>query len=95
VFVDGLVHITALGNDYFHFDAARHQLLGDRTRASFRLGDAVRVRVMRVDLDEAQIDFELAAKPEPGADRSGRSAAQPGKRSPKRGAKRGKRRRKR
>ncbi|UCH53405.1 MAG: S1 RNA-binding domain-containing protein, partial [Pseudomonadota bacterium] len=63
VFVDGLVHITALGNDYFHFDATRHQLSGERTRMRFRLGDAVRVRVMRVDLDEAQIDFELASKP--------------------------------
>jgi ribonuclease R len=63
VFVDGLVHITALGNDYFHFDAARHQLLGERTRMSFRLGDPQRVRVVRVDLDEAKIDFELAATP--------------------------------
>jgi ribonuclease R len=63
IFVDGLVHITALGNDYFHFDAARHQLLGERTRVSFRLGDRQRVRVVRVDLDEAKIDFELAAAP--------------------------------
>ncbi|MHB8407482.1 MAG: ribonuclease R [Acidiferrobacterales bacterium] len=59
VYVDGLVHITALGNDYYHFDASRHRLVGDRTRRVFRLGDPVRVRVVRVDLDEAKIDFEL------------------------------------
>jgi ribonuclease R len=60
IFIDGLVHITALGNDYFDFDKARHQLVGSRTRKHFRLGDPVRVRVVRVSLDEARIDFELA-----------------------------------
>jgi ribonuclease R len=59
VYVDGLVHITALGNDYYHFDAAHHRLMGERTRQIYRLGDKVRVRVMRVDLDETKIDFEL------------------------------------
>ena len=59
IYVDGLVHITALGNDYYHFDAAKHRLVGDRTRRTFRLGDRVRVRVVRVDLDEAKLDFEL------------------------------------
>lgn len=59
VYVDGLVHITGLGNDYFHFDAAQHRLTGDRTRVTYRLGDTVRVRVARVDLDEARIDFDL------------------------------------
>jgi len=58
-YVDGLVHITALGNDYYHFDAAHHRLMGERTRQIYRLGDKVRVRVMRVDLDETKIDFEL------------------------------------
>ena len=64
VFVDGLVHITALSNDYFHFDAAKRRLLGERTRRSYRLGDPMRVRVMRVDLDEARIDFEPAGEPQ-------------------------------
>jgi ribonuclease R len=59
VFVDGLVHVTALGNDYYHFDAGKHRLMGERTRSVFRLGDAVRVRVVKVDLDEAKLDFEL------------------------------------
>jgi len=59
VHVDGLVHITALGNDYFRFEPKHHRLMGERTRQVFRLGDKVRVRVVRVDLDEAKIDFEL------------------------------------
>ncbi len=63
VYVDGLVHITALGNDYYHFDAAHHRLMGERTRQIFRLGDKVRIRVVRVDLDETKIDFELANVP--------------------------------
>lgn len=66
VFVDGLVHITALGNDYFHFEPKHHRLMGERTRRIFRLGDKVRVRVVRVDLDEAKIDFELIGTPSTG-----------------------------
>lgn len=62
VYVDGLVHVTALGNDYFHFDAPKHRLVGERTHQTFRLGDPLRVRVVRVDLDEMRIDFELVGK---------------------------------
>lgn len=60
VYVEGLVHVSELGKDYFHFDAARHHLLGERTSRRFRLGDRVRVRVARVDLDSTKIDFVLA-----------------------------------
>ncbi len=56
IFVDGLVHITALQNDYYHFDPVRHQLKGEKGR-NFRLGDPVTVQVARVDLDERKIDF--------------------------------------
>ncbi len=59
IFVEGLVHVTALGNDYFHFDPVGHRMQGERTRVVFRLGDRVRVQVARVDLDERKIDFEL------------------------------------
>ena len=62
IFVEGLVHVTSLGNDYYHFDPERHLLMGERTNQSFRLTDEVRVRVARVDLDEARIDFELLEK---------------------------------
>lgn len=59
IFVEGLVHISNLGQDYFHFDPISHQLIGERSNARFRLGDAVVVTVVRVDLDERKIDFEL------------------------------------
>ena len=61
VYVEGLVHVTELGNDYFHFDTAKHQMLGERTATRFRLGDRVRVRVVRVDLETTRIDFALEA----------------------------------
>ena len=60
VYVEGLVHVSELGQDYFHFDAAKHHLMGERTHKRFRLGDRVRVEVARVDLDTARIDFTLA-----------------------------------
>jgi ribonuclease R len=62
IFVEGLVHVTALPGDYYHFDPVHHRLAGERTGRSFRLGDTVEVRVMRVDLDERKIDFEMAEK---------------------------------
>jgi len=63
VYVEGLVHISALPGDYYHFDAPKHRVLGERSGRSFRLGDIIEVQVMRVDLDEKKIDFELADEP--------------------------------
>jgi ribonuclease R len=62
IYVEGLVHISNLGQDYFHFDPTSHQLKGERTHINFRLGDNVKVKVTRVDLDEKKIDFELVQK---------------------------------
>ena len=59
IFVDGLVHISSFGNDYYHFDPAKHRLIGEHSGKSYRLGDSVRVRLMRADLDDAKLDFEL------------------------------------
>ncbi len=59
VFVEGLVHVTALRNDYYHFDPVGHRLRGERSGRVYRLGDALRVRLTRVDLDERKIDFDL------------------------------------
>jgi ribonuclease R len=58
--VDGLVHVTELGNDYFHFDPIRHAMNGERTGKSFRLADRITVKVARVDLETTKIDFVLA-----------------------------------
>ncbi len=62
IYVEGLVHVTALKNDYYHFDSARHRLQGERTGKNYRLADPVRIKVMRVDLDSKKIDFELAGE---------------------------------
>lgn len=59
LYVDGLVHITSLPSDYYHFEASKQRLVGERTRRVFKLGDPLDVRVARVDLDERKIDFEL------------------------------------
>ncbi|MBI2318910.1 MAG: ribonuclease R, partial [Betaproteobacteria bacterium] len=61
VFVEGLVHISELGKDYFRFDEVRHELRGERTGRRFRLADRVRVRIVRVDLELARMDFVLAS----------------------------------
>ncbi len=63
VYIEGLVHISALSGDYFHHDSAKHRLIGERTAVSFRLGDEVRVRVMRVGLEDRKIDLELISTP--------------------------------
>jgi ribonuclease R len=57
--VNGLVHITQLPNDYYHFDAVRKLLTGERRGLKFRLGDAVRVQVLRASLEDRKIDFKL------------------------------------
>ncbi len=59
IYVEGLVHITALPDDYYHFDPAKHEMAGERSGRRFRLGDKVKVKVVRVDLDEREIDFML------------------------------------
>jgi len=59
IFVEGLVHISNLDKDYFHYDPIGHRLVGERSGVTYRLGDKVRVLVARVDLDERKMDFEL------------------------------------
>ncbi|MBN1006125.1 ribonuclease R [Amphritea pacifica] len=62
VYVEGLIHISALPGDYYHYDAALQRLYGERSGKSFRLGDRVQVLVARVDLDDRKIDFDLVKK---------------------------------
>ncbi len=63
IYAEGLIHVSDLGRDYFHFDAAKHQMMGERTKRRFRLGDRVRVKVARANLDSARIDFVLDEAP--------------------------------
>ena len=72
--IDGLVHVTELGRDYFHFEPARHALIGERSGRIFQLAGRVRVRVARVDLEATKIDFTLADE---GAGEPSRPLGQP------------------
>lgn len=57
--ISGLVHVTGLPNDYYHFDPVAHRMKGERRGRVFQLADRVKVRVLAVNLDERKIDFEL------------------------------------
>jgi ribonuclease R len=60
--VEGLVHVSTLTDDYYYFDESTHSLTGRRTRRRYRLGDKVKVNVVRVDLQRRQLDFRVSAK---------------------------------
>ena len=59
IYVQGLVHITSLKNDYYHYDPTHHLLRGKRSNTVYQLGDPIAILVAKVDLDERSIDFEL------------------------------------
>ena len=61
IYVEGLVHVSTLGSDYYRYDPINLRLTGQRSGESFGLGDRVRVQVARVDLDERKVDFELTS----------------------------------
>jgi ribonuclease R len=99
MYVEGLVHITELGGEYFKFDEARQELRGERTGIRYAIGTRVRVQVSRVDLDGRKIDFRLVREGEEllsralkdkgvpnGAPRGGSTAKPGGKRTAKKSA---------
>ncbi|OYY57871.1 MAG: ribonuclease R, partial [Hydrogenophilales bacterium 28-61-11] len=59
IFIEGLVHVSELGQDYFHYDQGKHWMLGERTGKRYRLGDRVRIKVLRADIETSKIDFGL------------------------------------
>jgi len=63
VFVDGLIHITNLEQDFFHFDPIGHRLIGERTGKEYRLADRIRIRLAQVNVDDGKLDFEPVAHP--------------------------------
>jgi ribonuclease R len=63
IFVEGLVHVSELGSDYFHYDDAGHQMQGERTGKRYRLADRVRVEVIAANLETNKIDFKIVASP--------------------------------
>lgn len=64
LYVEGLIHVTGLPKDYYYHEASQHRMVGERTGRVFRLGDKLTVKVVRVNLDERKIDFELAGQGE-------------------------------
>ena len=95
IYIEGLVHVTALPGDYYNFDAAHQRLTGERSGRSFQLGGKVRVQVARVDLDDRKIDLELIDSAPPrkskgkpkSKSRAGKGGARPGGAGKKKGAK--------
>ncbi len=65
IFIEGLLHISDLGSDYFHYDEMRHALMGERSGKQFRLSDRVKVQLVRVDMATNKIDFRLIEGPLP------------------------------
>ena len=81
LYVEGLIHITELGGDYFKFDEARQELRGERTGVRYSVGDRVRVQVSRVDLDSRKIDFRIVREGQgPLGEATGRSKRRGGPR---------------
>ena len=65
--VEGMVHVSTLADDYYYYEEATHSLIGRRTNRRYRLGDKVRVVVVRVDLQRRQLDFRVADRREEAA----------------------------
>lgn len=84
VYVEGLVHVSDLGADYFQFNPVKHQMLGERTGKRFRLGDRVCVRLVKADLESNRIDFVLVERETGyGSDRKEQKMAEKKQSSPK------------
>jgi ribonuclease R len=79
MYVEGLVHITELGGEYFRFDEARQELRGERTGIRYAIGTRVQIQVSRVDLDGRKIDFRLVQGMEDSTGRGTRDKGGPGK----------------
>ncbi len=81
LYVEGLIHVTNLNNDFYSFDPVRLRLTGERSGKSFRMGDELKILVSRVDLDDRKIDFELVD-----ADKSAGAPKKRPKKGPKKAA---------
>ena len=77
-YVEGLVHVITMADDYYRYREQTHSLFGENTKKTYRLGDRVRVQIVRVDMERRQIDLGTRGRPREGAPRRAlaRSAAQ-------------------
>ena len=62
--ITGLIHVTALGHDYFHHDPVHHRLTGEHSGIVYRIGEQIRIKVVQVNVDDRKIDLEPLALPE-------------------------------
>ncbi len=76
IFIEGLLHISDLGSDYFHHDETRHALVGERSGKQFRLSDRVKVQLVRDDMATNKIDFRLIEGPLPAQPKAPAKAAE-------------------
>jgi ribonuclease R len=83
--IDGLVHVTALKRDYYRFDPVRHQLVGEMSKRCYQLGDRLLVEVVRVDMEDRKIDFDLVTSLSEG----GEKGKKPNKSKPHKSSKKG------
>ena len=81
VFIDGLVHVSSLDNDYYRFDQIGQRLIGESGGQTYRLGDRVEVRVEAVNMDERKIDFSLISS-ERGPRNVGKTEREKAKKAP-------------
>ena len=79
--IEGLIHVTSLGHDYYIYDAKKHRMVGERSGVTFKLGDKVKVRLARVGLDDQKIDFELIGSPAHASKKKKRDASRKGERA--------------
>jgi ribonuclease R len=89
LYVEGLVHVSALTSDYYHYDGAKHRMIGERSGVSYSLGDAVVVEVAKINLEERKVDLLLvSAEPKKRTRRrSEKKGAAKGKKVEKKGVK--------
>ena len=83
IYVEGMIHVTGLGNEYFEYDPTHHRMIGERTRTMYRLGDPLEIKLVRVDTEAKRIDFELLYPPENGTRKKSASNRRSNKTKPK------------
>lgn len=71
LYIEGMVHVSSLESDYYHYDEVRHALVGESSGRMYRLGDEVRVQVAGVNVEDRKIDLMMVAGPEPGRRKGG------------------------
>jgi len=70
--IEGMVHVSNMTDDFYHFDERRMAMIGERQAKVFRIGDPVQIKVVNVDVDERMIDFQIVGMPLPKSERSQR-----------------------